>query len=52
MASLTPDKRVKCYQKKNKEKVREQEALRKKLDESIEMKVSKSWDESIQSREE
>ena len=39
MASLTPDKRVKCYQKKNKEKVREQEALRKKL-RRVEMKVS------------
>ena len=39
MAPLTPAERAKHYREKNKEKVREREALRKKL-RRVEMKVS------------
>ena len=39
MALLTPAERAKCYLEKNKEKLREREALRKKL-RRVEMKVS------------
>ena len=39
MAPLTPAERAKCYREKNKEKIRERETLRKKL-QRAEMKVS------------